>query len=235
MPPTIEQEVMTFMPPQSHDATKSVGTPGSAAPRRMGRPLMHAPEDERSMMIAAVYGVLARQHSGSIRVSEICAEAGLSTRSFYRHFKSKDDLLLAMFQAEMQRVEDELAERMERSANPAAAVGCWVRFTLALTFDPRRRKRALIMKSPDVTRAAGYAASLARIQERHRVPLVLALRAGAADGSFRHTDPSNDAAMIQDIVTSVMARRRDGVEEGDAESALTTVLDFLSRAIGMRD
>ncbi|WP_242419241.1 helix-turn-helix domain-containing protein, partial [Frankia sp. CpI1-P] len=54
-------------------------------------------------MIRAAYRVLARADSGSVTVSEILTEAQLSTRSFYRHFKSKDQLLLSMFEEESER------------------------------------------------------------------------------------------------------------------------------------
>jgi AcrR family transcriptional regulator len=221
------------MPPQPRDTLTRDGAPSSVAPRRLGRPPTYAPEDERSMMIRAAYRVLVRHRAGSIPVSDICAEAGLSTRSFYRQFKSKDELLLAMFEAESARAESELAERMDRAADPRAAIEDWVRFFLALAFDSRRRRRVLIMQSPEVTRVSGYAAALARMQERNRAPLIRALEAGAADGSFRHACPASDAVMIQDIVSCFVARRRDAIGLVDANTALAVVLDFLSRAIGM--
>ncbi|MFJ8019389.1 TetR/AcrR family transcriptional regulator [Streptomyces sp. NPDC096311] len=223
------------MPPQPHNTTDSDSVSKPATPRRLGRPLHHAPEDERSMLIGAAYRVLANRQSGSIPVGEICAQAGLSTRSFYRHYKSKDELLLAMFEAEGRRVEIELAEVVDLATGPLVALADWLRFCLSLSFDPRRRRRALVMQSAEVTRASGYAAVFEQMQERHRTPLVRILEAGVADGSFRHARPASDAVMIQDVVSCVITRRWNGVEEADADVALASVVDFVSRLIGVRD
>lgn len=186
------------------------------------------------MLIAAAYQVLSSRQSGSIPVSEICSEAGLSTRAFYRHYTSKDELLLAMFEAEGRRVESELAEVVDLATDPRTALVEWLRLCLALSFDLRRRRRALVMESTEVTRAAGYAAVFEGMQERHRASLVQVLEAGVADGSFRHARPAGDAVMVQDVVSRVLTRRWNGTEEGDAEAALAAVVDFVSRAIGMR-
>ena len=60
------------------------------------------------MMIEAVYRLLDRPRTTPLAVSEILTEAGLSTRSFYRHFRSKDSLLLAVFEGESERARDDL-------------------------------------------------------------------------------------------------------------------------------
>jgi AcrR family transcriptional regulator len=187
------------------------------------------------MMIKAAYRVLSERPAGPLPVGDVCAEAGLSTRSFYRHFKSKDELLLAMCEVEDDRVEADLTAAMSRAPNPRAALEAWVRFYLSLSFDPERRRRTLVMTSSEVTRASGYPAALARTQQRHRRPLVRTLEAGVADGSFPATRPDTDAVMIQDLVSSILVRHRDGVEVLDAETAFATVVEFLTRALGMRN
>ena len=52
--------------------------------------------DDRQGIIDAAYGCLSEPHSGPISVAAILERAGLSTRAFYRHFASKDELFLAM-------------------------------------------------------------------------------------------------------------------------------------------
>lgn len=210
--------------------TTSATTKSWAAERRVRKPVLGA-EEERAIMIAAAYRTLARRGSGAAPVTEIIAESGLSTRSFYRHFKSKDDLLLAMFEAETERASQELSQRMRRASTPREAVETWVRFYLALAYDPRRRRRTLVMDSPDLHRAASYAEAIARTQEQHRVHLVRALEAGKAEGSFPRVRPQTDAVVLQDVVTSFVTRRRDGVERLGADDALAIVLDLLDRMI----
>ncbi|WP_235488665.1 helix-turn-helix domain-containing protein, partial [Frankia sp. AvcI1] len=83
-------------------------------------------------MIRAAYRVLARADSGSVTVSEILTEAQLSTRAFYRHFTSKDQLLLAMFEEESERATAQLTQRLASTPDPYTAVGAWIRFHIQL-------------------------------------------------------------------------------------------------------
>ncbi|CAJ61099.1 Putative tetR-family transcriptional regulator [Frankia alni ACN14a] len=177
---------------------------------------------------------MARADTGSVTVSEILAEAQLSTRAFYRHFTSKDQLLLAMFEEESERATAQLTQRLASTPDPYTAVGAWIRFHIQLAFEPRRHRRTLVMQTLELHRVAGYAEALARHQELNRAPLVRALEAGAAAGIFRHTRPTTDSIMIQDIVNNVLLRRRDGIETNDGETVRATIHEFLSRAIGVQ-
>lgn len=176
--------------------------------RSPGPQPLHEPAEERSMMIKAAYHALSNERPGPVTVGSICAEAGLSTRSFYRHFRSKDELLLAILTEETSRAADELAGRLRNAGTPTARLEEWIRFFLSLSSEPRRRRRVTVMASTEIVRAVGYAATMEEISARHRDPLVSILREGAQDGSFRNTVPESDAAMIQDIVTNVSSRRR---------------------------
>jgi len=221
--------------PSRPDAAKRKDAPARAdGRRRVGRPSIHAPDVERSIVMEAAYQALAENLEGKTSVSAICARAGLSTTSFYRHFKSKDDLFLAMFEAEAEKVAHELDEKIDLAEDAHQAVREWIRSYLMLSFEPRRRQRTLAMLSPEVSRMPGYASSVAKVQERHRQPLIRALRAGAKDGSFTCARPENDAVLIQDILGSVLVRRRDGVEKRDSGTILLDIIDFLHRAIGLR-
>ena len=53
--------------------------------------------DERSRLMDAALHVMRRNGFQGASVQDILDYAGLSTRAFYRQFRSKDDLLLAMF------------------------------------------------------------------------------------------------------------------------------------------
>ncbi|MDZ4234111.1 MAG: helix-turn-helix domain-containing protein, partial [Dietzia sp.] len=74
-------------------------------------------DDDRRRIIDAAHRCLSEPHSAPIPVSAILRSAEVSTRAFYRHFSSKDELFLALLLQEC----DELAARMERVAE--AAVG----------------------------------------------------------------------------------------------------------------
>ncbi len=66
--------------------------PGEAG---RGRPAL-APEIQRRRLLDAARKALHQSGRGSFRVSDVVRAAGMSSRSFYDHFASKEDLILAL-------------------------------------------------------------------------------------------------------------------------------------------
>ena len=54
-------------------------------------------------LVEAGLTVLRQRGAAGLTVADVLAEAGLSTRAFYRHFHSKDELVLAVYEHEAQR------------------------------------------------------------------------------------------------------------------------------------
>ena len=71
-----------------------------AATPRAGRPRRFESEDELRILLDAALVVMERNGYTDAAVADILREADLSTRSFYRHFESKDQLLSALFRRE---------------------------------------------------------------------------------------------------------------------------------------
>ena len=65
------------------------------------------------------------------RVADIVAEAGLSNDAFYRHFRSKDDLVTAILEDGGERLRSYLAYQMAKETTPEGQVRRWVRGVLA--------------------------------------------------------------------------------------------------------
>lgn len=216
----------------AESVAEGAAVPPAAARRRPGPPRTYAPDEERGMMIGAAYEMLAGNPSGPVSLSEILARAGLSNRAFYRHFRSKDDLLLAMFEAESARLEAEVSQLTSAADGPRQALEIWIDRNLAISFDTRRMRRARVMLSPEMTRVAGYALAQTGIHQRQRDELARILERGAAAGVFLHTVPVADASLILDILSRIVVRRHDGVEEMDWDTSRRQVLDFVGRAIG---
>jgi AcrR family transcriptional regulator len=56
----------------------------------VGRPRRFEPQDELRLLFEATLAVMQRNGYADVAVADILAEAGMSTRSFYRHSESKD-------------------------------------------------------------------------------------------------------------------------------------------------
>ncbi len=65
------------------------------------------------------------------RVADIVTAAGLSNDAFYRHFRSKDDLVAAILEDGAERLRGYLAHQMAKSPTPEGQVRQWVKGVLA--------------------------------------------------------------------------------------------------------
>ena len=103
--------------------------------------------DDRAAIVAAAYRLLIASNGMSVPITDILRAAGLSTRAFYRHFDSKDALLLAMFRSDSENVMGRLAALAEQCATARDGLETWINSLLRLTTDPRRRQRVLVLHS----------------------------------------------------------------------------------------
>jgi AcrR family transcriptional regulator len=65
------------------------------------------------------------------RVADIVAAAGLSNDAFYRHFKSKDDLVTALVEDGAERLRGYLEYQLAKETSPEAKVRRWVEGVLS--------------------------------------------------------------------------------------------------------
>lgn len=115
------------------------------------------------MIMDAGIRLMERNSDAELSVVDILAETGLSARSFYRHFDSKESLLVALA-----RREAEMARSMERAiasaAGPAAAVDAWLARLLDTFFEPRRAARSALFTTPAASGAYPMTEELAEIR-----------------------------------------------------------------------
>jgi AcrR family transcriptional regulator len=195
-------------------------------------PRIRVAADERADIIDAAYACLSSPHPGPVSVAAILDTAGLSTRAFYRHFASKDELFLAM----LKRDSDAVARRLSRLAaetkgGPVAQLTAWVDFLLGLAYHPRRRAHIVVLDSDEVRMAKGYREASAELRaDRERI-LADILRRGRDDGTFPLAEPERDAAAIHAIVDRAFAAPLLGVGP-DRERLVGYVVDFALRALG---
>lgn len=90
-------------------------------PRRRGRPPF-PPEQQRQRLLEAARAELRRSDFGSVRVSDVVRTAGMSSRSFYDHFESKEDLLIALIHETGRDIVAELEHVFATEPDPLARV-----------------------------------------------------------------------------------------------------------------
>jgi AcrR family transcriptional regulator len=113
--------------------------------RVVGRALAPREEalvDEVTRIMDATYRVISRTGSLDPPLREILREAGLSTPAFYRHFRSKDELLVGLLEQGWDTLRGYLEHQMAKQADPAGQVAAWVRGMLAQAADADAARRA---------------------------------------------------------------------------------------------
>jgi AcrR family transcriptional regulator len=191
-----------------------------------------ASDHDRGCIIDAAYGCLYEPHTGPIPVAAILQRAGVSTRAFYRHFESKDELFLAMLREES----DALACRLDRivdevSDAPADQLKAWIGHMFGWMHDAELRMHLTVIDSDEVRAAKGYRETREQAHADRERSLVGILRRGRDDGSFPLADPACDAVAISAVVARVMAAQSPG-DEQRLQRSLTWVLEFAFRALG---
>jgi AcrR family transcriptional regulator len=87
-------------------------------------------------LLDAALEVMRREESIDPRVSDIVRAAGLSNQAFYRHFRGKDELLVALLDDGRQRLLATIERRMARAEGADNQVRAWIEVVLAQARDP---------------------------------------------------------------------------------------------------
>jgi AcrR family transcriptional regulator len=188
--------------------------------------------DTRRAILAAASDSLSEQGVQGLSIAAVLQRAELSTRAFYRHFESKDQLVSAVF-LEMARTEKRrLRRRMAAAGGPVEAVAAWIDGRLDLAFsesiksDLRRMSleaQSQGFASPELIQPA-YAEMLE--------PLIDQIQRGLEQGAFRGVDPMSAAQSIQGVVWASTERQW---ATGDCERAEVRqrTLRFCLRGLGV--
>ena len=188
--------------------------------------------DDRGCIIDAAYSCLSEPHSGAIPVAAILQRAGVSTRAFYRHFESKDELFLAMLREET----DALSARLDRicaeaAGGPIDQLRAWISGMFGLIHDDQTRMHFTVIDSDEVRAAKGYRETREKAHADRERSLVRILRHGREGGTFPLTNPEVDAIAISAVVSRVMLSQH--YQDGDGIArAQNHILDFALRALG---
>jgi AcrR family transcriptional regulator len=193
-----------------------------------------ASNDDRGCIIDAAYRCLSEPHTGPIPVAAILQRAGVSTRAFYRHFASKDELFLAMLRQES----DALADRLDRiidavPGGPVEQLKAWIDHMFGWMYDEELRMHLTVIDSDEVRAAKGYRETRERAHADRERSLIEILRRGRDDGSFPLADPEHDAVAISAVISREMASQSPG-DEQRLRRSLDWVLEFALRVLGAK-
>jgi AcrR family transcriptional regulator len=203
-----------------------------SAPRTRRRDKLGPDPAVRRTILAAASTTLRENGVQGFSIAAVLERANLSTRAFYRHFGSKDELVTAVF-LETARVERRrLQRRMAAAATDVEAVAAWIDARLDLAFDDTVKSdlRRLSLEAQSQTLASpglvqpAYAETLK--------PLTEALQRGLRRRVFHHIDPMIDAEFIHGVVWAAIDRQwRTG--DSDRGDVRDRAVAFCLRGLGV--
>ncbi|WP_090603127.1 TetR/AcrR family transcriptional regulator [Mycobacterium lentiflavum] len=204
----------------------------ASAPRTRRRDKLEPDPAVRREILAAASATLREQGVPGLSIAAVLDRAKLSTRAFYRHFDSKDELVAAVFLETARAERRRLQRRMSGAATEIEAVAAWIDGRLDLAFDDNIKSdlRRLSLEAQSQT-----SISPSLIQPAYAEmlkPLSDALQRGLQAGVFHHIDPVNDAEFIQGVVWASINRQwRTG--DCDRTEVRGDALRFCLRALGV--
>jgi AcrR family transcriptional regulator len=167
-------------------------------------------ERERTAIIRAAHRLIGRSAGGTTPIEDILRGAGVNRRTFYRHFPSKDALVLTMQHEAGELVREALLSATERAADGRAAVLAWIEEFLAIGWDTRRLREGRTFLAPEVGLVAGIATAMEDIHARHRAVLEGALRRALTDQTLPAAAPQRDAFAIHAVALRCLEMRARG-------------------------
>lgn len=215
-------------------------TPTTAAPP--GRapspyPKVRARDAERRARLVGAARDLSLEAGTGFTVQDVLDRAGLSLKSFYRHFPSKDELLLAVFHEHVTSGAADVARSVAREPDPAAALRRLVTTYVRLADHPAG---AMVFREHE--RLAGVAPAVVADSIRPFVDLLERTGAGLDDPELGGPVGRRDAVVLYNVLVScVRARAFELVPVDDpltAEEIWSVVAGYLAgrtRGGGHRD
>jgi AcrR family transcriptional regulator len=200
---------------------------------RAGRPRRFESEDELRILLDAALVVMERNGYADAAVADILREADLSTRSFYRHFESKDQLLCALFRREADAAAARLRDKVDAAGTPREALDAWIDEILSFGHHRVKAARVSVLGSPGAMKADGYGEEMRYASRILTAPLEELLRRGAADGSLPLADPPADAPLIQSVVWAAAGLNPARDKPSSRAKAARQVRSFCERALGV--
>jgi AcrR family transcriptional regulator len=192
-------------------------------------------EDEVRRLVDAGLELVRTTGKLEPRVGEIVAAAGLSNQAFYKHFRSKDELLLAVLDEGTRILRSYLDHRMQKARSPERKVRSWIAGIL---------EQALNEEAVPATRP--FALSRARLSElfpeevkesEDRLTALLreALREAVEAGELPAADPDRDATLIYHLAMGwVESKLADptSARRADADYLIEFAIHGLRRGVG---
>lgn len=203
------------------------------APRTRRRSKLAPDPDVHRAIVEAATEALREHGVRGLSVATVLEGAEISTRAFYRHFESKDQVVAAAFLELARGERRRLQRRMAKAANPVEAVAAWIDGRLDLAFDEHIRSDLRRLSLEALSQVFTSPELIQPAFEEMLKPLTEQLHRGLSTGVFHDIEPVSEARSIQAVVWASTERHWAAGDCARTEVRCRAVR-FCLRGLGVR-
>jgi AcrR family transcriptional regulator len=185
---------------------------------------------EREAIMRAAYRLMGRDRH-TVSIQEVLDSVGLGTNAFYRHFSSKDELVLSMYRTDSERLAAALIGATEAQSDVWNALAAWVEVSLSLAFDEGPSQHARVLNSAEARSAEGYVQEYLDGIDRSIASLEAVLVRGAREGVFTCPRPREDSLVIYGATNAFLTMRAGVSPTITRQEAFDGVMDAARRLL----
>jgi AcrR family transcriptional regulator len=192
------------LPGPSSDSTRNLAS--RSVDRSLERRRVAYAAEVRDLVQASL-DVIRRTGCLEPTVGEIVRAAGSSNKAFYRHFRSRDELLLAILEQGLRVQFTKLEERMAQAGSALDRVRCWIWEILGRAVDPEAAAatRPLLVHQARLLESVGE--EVWDCVERLKVPLRAAIAEAMESGELEEADVESDTEVVYQLAIGWMHGR----------------------------
>jgi len=183
-------------------------------------------QEEVTRLIQASFKLIRETGNLEPKVSEIVAEAGLSNQIFYKHFRSKDELLLAVLDEGSQILKNYLAHRMVKVGSPEQKICQWVEGMLAQVLNEAAAHATRPFSLSRARLSDLFPAEVASLEAQLTSTLQVAIQQAIDSGDMPNADAIRDAEVINNMVTGWVERKMSAAKSPEKEE-VDHLVDFV--------
>lgn len=189
--------------------------------------------DERAKLVVAAKEVLERSGWWGFKVESVLRQAHLSTRSFYRHFEKKTDLLAALMEMELGGAAVKLRRLTAAGSSYTERIDNYIGGLIDMAYKAELSRPSSLFASHWREMLPEYGEAIDRCVQQMLQPLVDVMIDGGNSGELMSPDPIADARAVFHLVASMTADQAViGGVIPRAELERCTI-PFVHRAIGL--
>jgi AcrR family transcriptional regulator len=193
-----------------------------------------APDPEVQRLLAAAQTVLSRSGWWGFKVESVLREAKLSTRSFYRHFQSKSELLLAVLETEMKQAAARLRRAAAVEGDALTQLESWVEATLAMAYSHELARPANLFAEHWRELLAEYPDRMHSVVDSMVATVLPVIQRGRDEGRWPEARPAEDGLCVFYLVSGLTADIAVAHGTPSHDDIRTILMPFIERALSGR-